>query len=110
MIYNGEKYYTGRDLTEYKNRKKRDIALFTAYLGTGCRVSELINLDIRDVCFDTSSFVVTRKGGDEQEIFMPVQVENELFTYMQERVENEKAKERRTFYQPSRNANDRTRC
>jgi len=91
VIYNGEKYYTGRDLTEYKNRKKRDIALFTAYLGTGCRVSELINLDIRDVCFDTSSFVVTRKGGDEQEIFMPVQVENELFTYMQERVENEKA-------------------
>ena len=74
VIYNGEKYYTGRDLTEYKNRKKRDIALFTAYLGTGCRVSELINLDIRDVCFDTSSFVVTRKGGDEQEIFMPVQV------------------------------------
>lgn len=65
VIYNGEKYYTGRDLTEYKNRKKRDIALFTAYLGTGCRVSELINLDIRDVCFDTSSFVVTRKGGDE---------------------------------------------
>ena len=77
VIYNGEKYYTGRDLTEYKNRKKRDIALFTAYLGTGCRVSELINLDIRDVCFDTSSFVVTRKGGDEQEIFMPVQVEND---------------------------------
>ena len=66
VIYNGEKYYTGRDLTEYKNRKKRDIALFTAYLGTGCRVSELINLDIRDVCFDTSSFVVTRKGGDKQ--------------------------------------------
>ena len=28
VIYNGEKYYTGRDLTEYKNRKKRDIALF----------------------------------------------------------------------------------
>lgn len=62
VIYNGEKYYTGRDLTEYKKRKKRDIALFTAYLGTGCRVSELINLDIRDVCFDTSSFVVTRKA------------------------------------------------
>ena len=84
-------------LRNTRTEKKRDIALFTAYLGTGCRVSELINLDIRDVCFDTSSFVVTRKGGDEQEIFMPVQVENELFTYMQERVENEKAKRRRTF-------------
>ena len=84
-------------LRNTRTEKKRDIALFTAYLGTGCRVSELINLDIRDVCFDTSSFVVTRKGGDEQEIFMPVQVENELFTYMQERVENEKAKDDALF-------------
>ena len=98
VIYNGEKYYTGRDLTEYKNRKQRDIALFTAYLGTGCRVSELINLDITDVCFDTSSFIVTRKGGDEQEIFMPVQVENELFQYMQERVENEKASDEKALF------------
>lgn len=97
VIYNGEKYYEGRDLTEYNNRKLRDIALFTAYLGTGCRVSELINLDIKDVSFDTSSFVVTRKGGDEQEIFMPVQVENELFDYMQERMENENAKDDALF-------------
>ncbi len=97
VIYNGEKYYTGRDLTEYVNRKQRDIALFTTYLGTGCRVSELINLDIHDVCFDTSSFVVTRKGGDEQEVFMPVQVENEMFTYMRERIENDKAKDDALF-------------
>lgn len=98
VIYNGEKYYSGRDLTEYKNRKQRDIALFTAYLGTGCRVSELINLDITDVCFESSSFIVTRKGGDEQEIFMPVQVENEMFTYMQERVENEKAADEKALF------------
>lgn len=98
VIYNGENYYEGRDLTEYKNRKQRDIALFTAYLGTGCRVSELVNLDVHDVCFDTSSFVVTRKGGDEQEIFMPVQVENELFTYMQERMENENAKDKNALF------------
>ena len=97
VIYNGENYYKGRDLTEYMNRKQRDIALFTAYLGTGCRVSELINLNIHDVCFDTSSFVVTRKGGDEQEIFMPVQVENEMFNYMQERMEKENAKEDALF-------------
>lgn len=98
VIYNGEKYYEGRDLTEYKNRKQRDIALFTAYLGTGCRVSELVNLDMHDVCFETSSFVVTRKGGDEQEVFMPVQVENELFIYMQERCENENAKDENALF------------
>ncbi len=98
VIYNGEKYYSGRDLTEYLNRKQRDIALFTAYLGTGCRVSELINLDVTDVCFETSSFIVTRKGGDEQEIFMPVQVENELFSYMKERAENEKAADEKALF------------
>lgn len=85
VIFNGEKYCSGRDLTEYKNRKLRDIAIFTMYLGTGIRVSELVNLNIHDVSFDTSSFIVTRKGGDQQEIFMPVQVEQELLTYLHER-------------------------
>lgn len=98
IIYNGEKYLEGRDLAVYQNSKQRDIALFTAYLGTGCRVSELVNLNISDVCFDTSSFIVTRKGGDEQEIFMPVQVENEMFTYMQERLEQEDAKDKDALF------------
>ena len=98
VIYNGEKYFTGRDLAEYMNKKQRDIALFTAYLGTGCRVSELINLDINDVDFETSSFIVTRKGGDQQEIFMPVQVENELFTYIQQRMELKDAKDKKALF------------
>ena len=61
-------------------------------------MSELINLDIHDVDFDTSSFIVTRKGGDEQEIFMPVQVENELFKYMQERLEMENLKDENALF------------
>lgn len=93
VIYNGENYYEGRDLTEYLRRKKRDAALFTTYLGTGCRVSELINLNLDDLDFDTSSFIVTRKGGEQQEIFMPVQVENELFDYFTERSEMKDLKE-----------------
>lgn len=97
-IYNGENYFTGRDLAEYENRRLRDVALFTAYLGTGCRVSELINLDITDVDFDSSSFIVTRKGGDQQEVFMPVQVENELFAYMQNRLETENAKDEKALF------------
>lgn len=85
VIFNGEKYYTGRDLTEYLKRKQRDSAIFTTYLGTGVRVSELVNLNIDDISFDTSSFIVTRKGGEQQEIFMPPQVEQELHTYLEER-------------------------
>lgn len=98
VIYNGEKYFTGRELANYENRKKRDSALFTAYLGTGCRVSELINLNIHDVCFENSYFIVTRKGGDQQEIYMPVQVENELWAYMEERMKVEDAKDRDALF------------
>lgn len=83
VIYNGEKYYEGRTLTEYKNKKLRDIAIFTTYLGTGVRVSELVNLQVTDIDFNTQSFIVTRKGGDQQEIFMPVQVNNALWEYLE---------------------------
>ncbi|MBE7044297.1 MAG: hypothetical protein E7397_02110 [Ruminococcaceae bacterium] len=82
VIYNGEKYFTDRTLTEYKRRKLRDIAIFTTYLGTGVRVSELASLNAEDIDFNTSSFIVRRKGGDEQEIFMPLQVENALTDYL----------------------------
>ena len=88
VIYNGEKYYQGRLLTEYKNKKLRDIAIFTTYLGTGIRVSELVNLKITDIDFDTQSFIVTRKGGDQQEIFMPVQVNNAIYEYIHEDEDN----------------------
>lgn len=98
VIYEGEKYYDGRDLSEYLRRKQRDIALFTAYLGTGCRVSELVNIDMDDIDFDTASFIVTRKGGEQQEIFMPVQVENEMFKYFEERKGAENVKDNKAFF------------
>ncbi len=86
IIHHGEKYYTpeSRELTEYLKKKNRDIALFTAYLGTGVRVSELINVQVTDVDFSTQSFIVTRKGGDQQEIFMPIQVNNAIAEYLDE--------------------------
>ncbi len=93
VIYSGEDYFEGRSRASYLNRKQRDIALFTAYLGTGCRVSELVNLNITDVDFETSSFIITRKGGDRQEIFMPIQVENEMLKYVEERLSAEETKD-----------------
>ena len=93
VLYNGEDYFEGRIRASYLNRKQRDIALCMAYLGTGCRVSELVNLNITDVDFETSSFIITRKGGDRQEIFMPIQVENELLKYVEERLADEETKD-----------------
>lgn len=93
VLYNGESFFEGRTRAAYLNRKQRDIALFTAYLGTGCRVSELVNLNINDVDFESSSFIVTRKGGDQQEIFMPLQVENEMLKYVEERLSDKETKD-----------------
>lgn len=98
VLYNGENYFTGRTRAAYLNRKQRDIALFITYLGTGCRVSELVNLNITDVDFDSSSFIVTRKGGDQQEIFMPLQVENEMLTYMEDRLKMENVKDEEALF------------
>lgn len=98
VLYHGEEMLEGRHLNEYLSRKQRDIAIFITYLGTGIRVSELVNLDMKDICFETSSFIVTRKGGDEQEIFMPVQVENELFKYAEERKTLENVKDKDAFF------------
>lgn len=98
ILYHGEGFFTGRHLTEYLRSKQRDIAILISYLGTGVRVSELVNLNIQDVCFDTSSFIVTRKGGDEQEIFMPVQVENELYNYIQVRNELDGIKDKDALF------------
>lgn len=93
VLYNGENYFEGRNLSEYNRRRQRDIALFVTYLGTGCRVSELLNLNLSDIDFDNFSFIVTRKGGDQQEIFMPVKVHEELDTYFAERLEYENLKD-----------------
>ncbi|MEE0944358.1 MAG: tyrosine-type recombinase/integrase [Clostridia bacterium] len=86
VLYNGENYFEGRQLAEYNRRKLRDIALFITYLGTGVRVSELVALNVGDIDFgedETSgSFIVTRKGGDQQEIFMPPQVYEAMKNYI----------------------------
>ena len=85
ILFNGENYFEGRMLSEYQRRKLRDIALFITYLGTGVRVSELVSLNVGDIDFDTQSnigsFIVTRKGGDQQEIFMPPQVYEAMKNY-----------------------------
>ncbi|MGE4282835.1 MAG: tyrosine-type recombinase/integrase [Clostridia bacterium] len=85
VLYNGEKYLKDRNQALYISRKQRDIAMFITLLGTGIRISELINLNISDIDFEDQNFIVTRKGGNQEVVFMPIQVENELFTYINQR-------------------------
>lgn len=48
--------------------KERDLAMIILFLHTGMRVSELINLKLRDIDFESRLAKVTRKGDKEQRI------------------------------------------
>lgn len=62
--------------------KYRDLALLTLLLGTGVRVSECVGIDINDIDFTQHNFVVTRKGGDREILYLNDEVEDALKDYM----------------------------
>lgn len=45
---------------------RRDRAILEVLYGTGCRVSELIGLDLHDVDFETNTAIVTGKGNKQR--------------------------------------------
>lgn len=63
----------------------RDAAILMMFLGTGIRVSELVGLDIDDIDFERSAFVVTRKGGNQTILYFAAGVGDALRTYLNER-------------------------
>lgn len=74
-----------RKLLFHKRVKFRDyiIVLLLAY--TGIRVSELIQLDVSDINVDKEAMVVTRKGGNQERIYLPETVLSPIADYMLER-------------------------
>lgn len=102
VLFNGEKYFQGKELALYLKKRQRDISIFTMLLGTGIRVSELVGLNVDDIDFENSSFVVLRKGGEYQEIYMPVQVENELYLYLKEREKQKNIIDKKALYLSNR--------
>lgn len=68
-----------------KITQKRDIAILMMFLGTGIRVSELVGLDLDDIDFRNSAFLVTRKGGDRVILYFADGVADALQEYMQDR-------------------------
>ena len=69
----------------HKYTRTRDIAIFTLLLGTGIRISELVGLDVNSIDFRVNSFIVTRKGGAQVQLYFGEEVEHALQNYMEER-------------------------
>lgn len=87
-----------RNQQAYHTRTKyRDLAIFTLFLGTGIRVSELVGLDLNDIDFDSCSIRITRKGGNEAIVYFCIEVAEALSDYIE--IE-------RPFFKPDEAAKD----
>ena len=63
----------------------RDIALIHFLHATGCRVSEVVSVDIADVDFQNRQLVVYGKGGKERTVYLTQVATMYLESYLQER-------------------------
>ena len=76
---------TPQQLRYHKRNVKRDLAIFTLFLTTGIRVSELVGMNVGDVDLRNNSFVVTRKGGARVVLYFDEEARNALEDYIEER-------------------------
>lgn len=67
----------------------RDTAIISMFLGTGIRVSELQGLNIEDINLEDSSFLVTRKGGNQVILYLPDEIIEAVKRYMDLRIHDE---------------------
>ena len=89
---------TGDNLTErqrkyHEKTKIRDLAIISTMVGTGIRVSECVGLNIDDIDFESYSFIITRKGGKQAQIYFGDEVAEALSDYIAYRKEHPPADE-----------------
>ena len=76
---------TQQQLRYHRKTVKRDLAIFTLFLTTGIRVSELVGLNIEDMDFPNRSFAITRKGGSRVLLYFDDEADSALQEYLSER-------------------------
>ena len=69
----------------HKFTKMRDAAILTLFLGTGIRISELVGINLNDVDFVNNTFLITRKGGNQDALAFGDEVHTALLNYLLQR-------------------------
>ena len=77
-----ETHFVLAGLTEVADTKTRDDAILAVFLYTGIRISELAGLNVCDLDFDDHSFIVTRKGGNVERLYIPEVARGYLIDYL----------------------------
>lgn len=76
---------SARQLGYHSRTRLRDLAVFTVFLTTGIRISELCALDVSDIDMAGRSFKVLRKGGSETILYFGEQTAAALCAYLEQR-------------------------
>ncbi len=74
-----------RDYTEESPRKERNIALIEFLSSSGCRISEVIALNVQDIDLQNRTVVVTGKGDKERMVFFSQDAATALEVYWDHR-------------------------
>lgn len=69
----------------YEVNRERDTAIVSLVLGSGLRLSEVVNLDMGDVSIEESYVRVIRKGNKEQFVYFSSAASNDLQRYLEVR-------------------------
>lgn len=85
--------FSGEELERLKSActNARDIALIHFLYATGCRVSEVVSVDISDVDFQNRELIVYGKGGKERTVYLTQVASMYLERYLKERGDESKA-------------------
>ncbi|KXT78778.1 tyrosine recombinase XerS [Streptococcus sp. DD13] len=80
-----------RALSSFQKNKERDLAILALLLASGVRLSEAVNLNIKDVNLNTMIIEVTRKGGKRDSVNVAAFAQPYLKDYMTIRASRYKA-------------------
>jgi integrase/recombinase XerC len=81
-----ENINTSKEADYHERLKTRDMAMSLILAYTGVRISELVQLDIKDISIKKGAMLVTRKGGNQDVVYMPEPTLDYVSVYIDERV------------------------
>lgn len=66
----------------------RNNTILILFLNTGMRLSELININIKDINFDSQTIIINGKGNKERTVYLSNYCKNKLIKYLETRKDN----------------------
>ncbi|VTS14549.1 tyrosine recombinase XerS [Streptococcus pseudoporcinus] len=93
-----ENKLSNRAKSSFRKNKERDLALIALLLASGVRLSEAVNLDLKDVNLKMMVIEVTRKGGKRDSVNVATFAKSYLESYLAIRQKRYKAEKQNTAF------------